>query len=92
MTAALAPGSQQFREMVVGEALRAAESAARLQLRIARVDLDFDIADPDVAPPCSRHCRTTTFACATKRESRSLETTTRQWNSRAHSPERGTAP
>lgn len=59
MTAEPAPGSQHFREIVVGEALRAAESAVRLRLRIARVDLDFDIADPDVGaallPALSHH-------------------------------------
>jgi hypothetical protein len=44
----LAPAAQTFREMVVDEALRAAESATSLCLRIAGATLQLDIADPDI--------------------------------------------
>jgi hypothetical protein len=58
MNCALTPAAQAFREMLVADALRAGETAARSQLRIAGVDLAFDIADPDIAAallPALRH-------------------------------------
>jgi hypothetical protein len=58
MNCALGPAAQGFREMLVADALRAGETAARAQLRIAGVDLAFDIADPDIAAallPALRH-------------------------------------
>ena len=54
----LAPAAQAFREMLVDQALHAAESAANLQLRIAGVNLRLDVADPEVGAallPALRH-------------------------------------
>ena len=48
MIGAAEPALRAFRELIVGDALRAAESAAKVDLQIAGVDLAFEIADPDV--------------------------------------------
>lgn len=58
MNCGLAPAAQVFRETLVACALRAGDNAERLHLRIAGVDLAFDIADPDIGAallPALRH-------------------------------------
>lgn len=42
----LAPAAKAFREMVVAEALRAAETARRIPMRVAGTELRLEIADP----------------------------------------------
>lgn len=56
--APLAPAAQDFREMVVAEALRAAETAQHVNMRIAGDDLRLDVADPGLGAallPAIRH-------------------------------------